>query len=75
MYLIRMNTETLKREELGPIMDSKGVLAEYIAKATPGFDGSMYFASCASRPTGIFAYTPEAGAKGMWTLANVRRWG
>ena len=75
MYLIRMNTETLKREELSPIVNSKGVLAEYIAKSTRGFDGSLYFASCSSRPTGIFAYKPETAKSGMWTLADVRRWG
>jgi hypothetical protein len=75
MYLIRLNTQTLEREELGPLLNPDGACAEYVAKATPSFDGSMYFATCASRPTGIFGYTPKASMKGMWTLANVRRWG
>jgi len=75
MYLIRMNTATGEREELGPVMDSEGKTAEYIAKATAGFDGRLYFASCASRPTCMFEYLPEARPKTGMTLAGVRRWG
>jgi len=75
MYLIRMNTETLEREELGPILDSNRVMAEYVAKATIDFQGGLYFATCASRPTGIFAYRPEAGLGRGLSFADVRRWG
>jgi len=75
MYLIRMNTETLERKELGPIMKSDRAMAEYVAKATMDFQGGLYFATCASRPTGIFAYQPEARHRRELSFAEVRRWG
>ena len=75
MYLIRMDVETLEREEIGPILNRDGSAAEYVAKATFDFKGGLYFASCASRPTGIFAYRPETEAKRRLSFSDVRRWG
>jgi len=74
MYLIKMNTETLEREEIGPVQDGQGRTAQYIAKATVDLNGQLYFASCASRPTGIFRYSPQE-KKVASSFASVRRWG
>lgn len=77
MYLIRMNVETLEREVICP-MEADGLHAWYIAKATRDYLGNLYFASCVSRPTRIFVYSPPYVKKGAvthrkWPL--VRPWG
>ena len=75
MYLIRINTETLKREEICPFDDGKWH-SEYIAKATKDLAGNLYFADCGNRPTRVYIYTPEGAGKTFkpkWPL--VRSWG
>jgi len=75
MYLIKMNVSTLEREEVGPIAGPDGVVAQYIAKSTVGYDGNLYFASCASRPTRIFSYRPKIKTENRLAWRDVRRWG
>jgi len=73
MYLIKMDPDSLEREEVSPFSDPPGGLSRYISKATIDFSGNLYFASCASRPTKVFAYRPKSDLRLTWD--NVRRWG
>ena len=59
MYLYRMKVETLKRERIGPFMDTKGKTSPYIAHATKDFAGRLYFAETNFRPPRLFIYSPD----------------
>lgn len=76
MYLVRVDTRTLEREEVGPITD--GVhQSTYIAKGTKDFDGVLYFADCSKTPTRTWQYRPQVLAprteEQRW--AELRPWG
>jgi len=76
MYLVRLDPETREREEVGPITDGEHH-STYIAKATKGFDGALYFADCTKVPTRTWQYRPdtvaERSAEQRW--AEMRPWG
>jgi len=76
MYLIRMDTKTLKREEIGPLV-ADGYHTQYISKATKDYASNLFFASCINRPTRIYEYTPDYVKEGhprrSWPI--VRKWG
>ena len=57
-YLIRLNPETLKRENLGQIT-YQGKPADHISRAARDFRGNLYFAEVGNRPTKIFKVQGE----------------
>ncbi len=75
MYLFRMDTGSLEKEEIGPFDDGEYHSA-YIAKATRDFAGNLYFADCSSRPARIYVFTPE-GAGSVFEPGRplIRSWG
>jgi hypothetical protein len=76
MYLVRLDPQTLEREELGPITDGVDS-STYIAKATKDFDGVLYFADCCKTPTRTWQYRPDvlASRTGKQRWAELRPWG
>jgi hypothetical protein len=75
MYLFRMDTKTLKKEEICPFDDGEWH-SEFIAKATKDFAGNLYFADTNNRPTRVYIHTPHGSGrifKPTWPL--VKTWG
>lgn len=75
MYLFRMDTKTLKKEEICPFDDGE-YHSEYISKATKDFAGNLYFADCSNRPERIYIYTPQGSGREFnprWPF--IRSWG
>lgn len=54
-FLIKLNTENLKREIVGKFMYN-GRQADHISRATFDFEGNLYFAEVGNTPTKIFKY-------------------
>lgn len=74
--IIRLNTETLKRENLGQIT-YKGKPADHISRGARDFYGNLYFAEVGASPTKIFKYQPEGikKEKPYPSKGQIRYWG
>lgn len=75
MYLMRMNTESGEKEEIGAIDDGQWH-AEHMAKATFDFKGNLYFADTNNRPTRLYVYRPKTGKREIVNdFSQIRNWG
>jgi hypothetical protein len=74
-HLIKIDPDSLSKEDLGPIHD-EDIYPDHICRAARDYEGNLYFADVGMRPTRMFKYTPAGGSQnGICPRGIIRSWG